>query len=853
MAVPRTTILLVEDEAINAMAVIMELNAEGYDVTHVLTGEAAVDAVATSTDYFGLILMDIDLGRGIDGTEAARRILAVAEIPIVFLSSHTEREIVARTESISSYGYVVKNSGITVLDASIKMAIKLFEARKREREKDRALRTSEERFHALFERAPLGYQSLDAEGRFVDVNEAWVETLGYTREEIIGTWFGDLLLPEHQPVFQQRFHFFKTAGQIHTEFEMIHKNGSHRLVEFEGRVGYDEHGRFKQTHCILSDITELREAMLAEAASQERLRAVFNLSSVGMAVSGMDGHWSETNRAFRELIGYSATELENLTNADITLPEDWPASRDGLSDLIAGRNQGYRIEKRYVRKDGSIIWADVSVSPMRDSSGTITGAVGAVVDITSKKEAEEKLATRERMFRTLAESSQDYIMLYDRQCRHLYMNPAAIEASERSMSELIGKTHREAGFDSVMCDTWEAKIGRVVETGEPTQQLFEYVGVHSSVYLDLRFWPIPGKDGKVEQVLAVSRDVTDLRRAGEVERRLTERLNLATAAGAIGIWDWDIARNELVWDDRMHELYGVPRDRFGGVYEAWLACIHPDDRESCNAAVDRIVESGNNYQSEFRVLSTDGNMKFFKSYGVVQRNKEGRAVRITGISCDITDRKETEEKLRLLVAQKDVMMRELQHRIKNNLTVVASLIGIGKDSLGPGHADKILRDTMDRISAISSAYDKLNLSDDLVSVDLRSYFADLIATIVRTYAVEGRDIRVKTELADFRLDSRLAMPLGLILNELITNALKYAYADRKNGELRVTLSNSETDLVGGIRLRVEDDGPGFPPEFVPDSSFGMGYRLVHLLAEQIGGTLTVASGPGARIQLDISE
>ncbi len=432
MSAPCTTILLVEDEAITAMAVSMELRAEGYDVTHVLTGEGAVDAVTESNGPFSIILMDVDLGAGIDGTEAARRILAAREIPIVFLSSHTEKDIVARTESISSYGYVVKNSGITVLDASIKMAIKLFEARRSEREKDQALRTSEERFQALFERAPLGYQSLDAEGRLVEVNEAWLAILGYTREEIMGAWFGDFLPPEYQAAFRQRFPLFKATGKVHTEFEMIHKNGSHRLVEFEGRIGYDDHGGFKQTHCILSDITEHREVCWRRPQARNAF-VRFSISQVsGMAVSDTDGHWGETNRAFQELTGYSAAELENLTNEDITLAEDWPASRDALSDLFAGRNEGYRIEKRYVRKDGRIVWADVSVSPMRDSSGKITGAVGAVVDITAKKQAEEKLATRERMFRALAENSQDYIMLYDRECRHLYVNPAGIQVSGRS-------------------------------------------------------------------------------------------------------------------------------------------------------------------------------------------------------------------------------------------------------------------------------------------------------------------------------------------------------------------------------------------------------------------------------------
>ncbi|MCA1754004.1 MAG: response regulator, partial [Spirochaeta sp.] len=188
------TILLVEDEVLIAMAEKAQLQKYGYDVHHVSTGEKAVETIADTTHPVDLILMDIDLGSGIDGTEAARQILKEVEIPIVFLSSHTEPEVVEKTEKITSYGYVVKNSSTTVIDASIKMAFRLFDVNIKlrgeliERKRiDEALQESEVKFRALFEKGPIGvaYHEMvyDDSGkaidyRFLAANESYLKLTG---------------------------------------------------------------------------------------------------------------------------------------------------------------------------------------------------------------------------------------------------------------------------------------------------------------------------------------------------------------------------------------------------------------------------------------------------------------------------------------------------------------------------------------------------------------------------------------------------------------------------------------------------------------------------------------------------
>ena len=168
-----------------------------------------------------------------------------------------------------------------------------------------ALRESEERFVNLFQRAPLGYQSLDSNGYFVEVNEAWLSTLGYLREEVIGKWFGDFLAPEFAEAFRTRFPIFKAQGKIHSEFEMIHKNGDIRFIAFEGRIGHKKDGSFEKTHCILQDITERKKIESELIAAKEKAEESDRLKSAFLANMS-----HEIRTPLNSIIGFSDLMLD---------------------------------------------------------------------------------------------------------------------------------------------------------------------------------------------------------------------------------------------------------------------------------------------------------------------------------------------------------------------------------------------------------------------------------------------------------------------------------------------------------------------------------------------------------------
>jgi two-component sensor histidine kinase/HAMP domain-containing protein len=224
---------------------------------------------------------------------------------------------------------------------------------------------------------------------------------------------------------------------------------------------------------------------------------------------------------------------------------------------------------------------------------------------------------------------------------------------------------------------------------------------------------------------------------------------------------------------------------------------------------------------------------------VVERTNE--------LHLEIIERKRAEEALRQLVKQKGILLKELQHRVKNSLAVVSGLLGLEMQNLADARSKEIFIATQSRIHSISSFYERLYNSADLERVDLRDYINDLAKTLQKTYIPDSGIIQIKTTLDEIKLDAKRVIPLGLIVNELIMNALKYAYPAGVQGEIRIDLKKS----ADKITLSVSDDGVGLPEELDPKTHDGIGLSLVRMLTKQIDGELTLKreKGTGVFIQL----
>jgi len=250
---------------------------------------------------------------------------------------------------------------------------------------DKALLESEERFQLLFNQAPLGYQSLDIDGNFLEVNQQWLDTLGYTRDEVIGKWFGDFLSPDYQDGFRQRFPIFKEQGHIHSEFEMIHKNGNKLFIAFEGRIGYNTNGEFKQTHCILQDITQRKQSEEKLRQSSVHWKRTFNAIQDSVTLLDTNQNVIESNKAFLDLINKPETEVLNHPCYGFVHRTSCP-----IEDCPYVRMKKSKKRETMVLEINNMIF-EVTVDPMFDDTDNILGAVHIVKDVTRSKQAESEL------------------------------------------------------------------------------------------------------------------------------------------------------------------------------------------------------------------------------------------------------------------------------------------------------------------------------------------------------------------------------------------------------------------------------------------------------------------------------
>jgi len=324
MGETKKTILIVEDEIILSMLEKTTLEREGFAVLTASTGEKALGLFGRP-HAIDLILMDIDLGSSMDGTEVAEKILETDDIPILFLTSHNEPEIIEKTEKITSYGFVTKSSNHAILLTSIKMAFRLFEARQKEKKNERALRASETRFRTLLHDLPaLAIQGYGMDGITQYWNPASERMYGYTAEEAIGKSLLDLIIPdEMKEGVAGAIRRMADYGELIPPGELVlrQKNGQPvHVYSNHTMVRTPEHGL--ELFCLDTDISERKLIESRLRASEKKFSDIFHHSSHPiMIVDTETGAFAEVNEAMirnleyseDELVGHSAVELGIIT------------------------------------------------------------------------------------------------------------------------------------------------------------------------------------------------------------------------------------------------------------------------------------------------------------------------------------------------------------------------------------------------------------------------------------------------------------------------------------------------------------------------------------------------------------
>lgn len=347
----------------------------------------------------------------------------------------------------------------------------------------------------------------------------------------------------------------------------------------------------------------------------------------------------------------------------------------------------------------------------------------------------------------------------------------------------------------------------------------------------------------------------DERAKTEAELRQSRKdLDRAQEVGQIGSWRLDVVRNVLTWSDENHRIFGVPKNT-PMTYETFLEQVHPDDRQSVDSKWKASL-LGEDYDLEHRII-VDGEVRWVREKAYLEFDEAGELLGGFGISQDITERKqaehalsEREERIRVSLEEKEVLLKEIHHRVKNNMQVISSLVALQADELQDPAMRSVLLDVTDRVRSMALVHEKLYQSGDLARVDFAEYARSLLNYLWRAHGTRASGIRLAMDLAPVWLSVNEALPCGLILNELVSNALKHAFRGRTDGEVAVSLGDSPQR---GVRLGVRDDGRGLPEWFDWRQARSLGLRLVQMLAGQLNADVEVSGRKGTEFIITFEE
>lgn len=872
----KKTILLVEDEVIIALGTAKSLERRGYRVVLAHTGEDAVRESTQNPDI-DLVLMDIDLGPGIDGTEAAQRILAVRSLPVVFLSSHTEQSLVDKVRGITRYGYVVKNSGDFVLNASVEMAFELFEAHLREQ-------VHTDRYRAVVQSLPDLMFVMSEDGTFLEAYAPNPNSLSVPIDQIPGTRlrdaFGDEEANRHVAVYRscletgetQSFEYELPVGDTIRKYEArISKAGEETVL------------------AIVRDITDRRaiEETLDKQARLQRVLVDIATSCINLPTADIPGtihrglgKMAETVDADRAYVfdydfarGVAVNTYEWCApgiEPQIESLRALPLEHISAAVELHRRGRAHHLPDLSALPDGELrrvleaqgIRSLLTVPLM--SGGECVGSVGFDCvrhpHVFSQEEhgllsvfaevlvnLRERQGTEERL-RVLFDSARDNILIHE-------VGPDGVPGPyidvNPSTCETLGYTREELLSMSPLDTTEKGEAEKIssVLSGLPFGEsvLVEATGrrkdgITVPFELHLHRLTLQGHDS----IIAISRDISLRKRQEEMQRQINEMAPVA-------IFVFDLNQRRLVFGNAEYQRHlGYSFDELRAMGDELTETIyHPEARERLFEVDQRIRadREGKVFETDYKLLRKNGSVGWgYARETVLTRNPDGSPEQVIGIGVDITERKEAEERITCLLKEKELLLTEVHHRIKNNMTTMISLLSLQAGVAEDAKVVEALTEAQSRMHSMTVLYDKLYRSQNVSEISVGDYIPPLVREIVATHAAESR-VALDLEVGDYVLPVTTGAGLGVIVNELVTNAIKYAFPKGSRGTISVF---TEKDLENR-RLVVADNGVGLPESIGLGSSGGFGLMLVSSLAEQHGLEISIERGSGTRFAIALGK
>ncbi|MBD3615959.1 MAG: PAS domain S-box protein [Gracilimonas sp.] len=668
--------------------------------------------------------------------------------------------------------------------------------------------------------------------KILDANAAAVQVLGFSKKKFLKKRILDFGIKKsfneldsdpkrNNHLSLDNIWLFKTEAGKDIYFQL-----SAHMINYKGRPA---------KLVVAHNVTEIIEG---KTSQKKLLSSQLNLNNFPLAEIEWDPslkiiRWSEKAE---ELFGYSEEEaistdrlLQKFIHED-----DLDYVHQTLEKTYKEGKEEVSLIHRNITKDGTVIYCEWYNSFLYDNNGDVVSIYSLTHDVTEREEA--LLSTRRsvRSYQDLFNSISDAIYLLNKEGYIVEVNEGLESTFGYRRREVIGKHNKILAAPGKYDEERIQEIIRLAHNGKPGK--YEGWGrKKNGEIFPTEFLVNTGNYFGEEVLIVIERDISERRESEEALKHREGLFSKLFNSSPIGIALLNEHREVEMVNDGFEQLFGYREDELKGLDLDKLIVLEQDHEEAI-----RLSESERVKQATEKRIRKDGTILDVIIYAVpvvVEKSVVG----IYGIYVDITDRRKAEEQVRKSLREKEMMLAEIHHRVKNNLAVITGLLELQSYSAESESAKRILKDSQMRVNSIAMVHEKLYQSEDFSEVDINQYFEELSGIIHKTMQQSDLEVDIELNIKPVKLPITQAIPCGLLLNEILSNSFKHAFTDSKKGNIKICLSQPEDKLL----LIIQDDGIGLPENSEMDITKSMGMTLIKTLAKQLNASFSFRNEGGA--------
>jgi PAS domain S-box-containing protein len=721
---------------------------------------------------------------------------------------------------------------------------------------------TKERFRMLVESSPIGL-FLIVDGRIKYTNTGGLELLNERVEDYIyDEVFIDLFKDEDKVVVKEDVEKVRNGDRPpYREVMMVLRDGTEKEVGIRMTLSF--HDRSPAIQVTVTDLSTriqlMREQMRATLAeesnlmlkeeitkhkkTQARLRDAeeFNRSiiesSIDMIVAfDMEGNLQQYNHAFSVEFGIEPNQESALNFKEFLIDEK---TASGVFEELQQRSY-FSGEIEGKRISGETFSMFVSVATMRDGTGHYLGAMAVGRDITDMKLAEEELKSSEERYRDILENTPDIVFVVDSSGHFTYANPSFYKKlgfTKKTLSKTtikgIIKSFPTKNKDWI--NTLNGKQEERVFLDSKGEELI-VLGASSAQYDD---------NGKAIGMRGIYLDISEMRHHEKEAKSQSAKLD-SIFNSTQNLIMFTLNRDDQITSfnnnfKRLMEDKLTKSVELGMSFVSNISKFITDESYQGQIRLFKKALKGNAKDFELPLKIASGEVKWFHIFLYPISSDEAQN-EISCIAYDITERKEIDRAIRLALKEKEILLKEVHHRVKNNLQVISSLMSLQKSFVKDPTLVQVLEESQSRIATMSYIHESLYRHTDFSSISFADYLQRLSTNLIHSYSTPDCEVALQSAFEDVYLTLDQAIPSGLIVNELVSNSLKYAFKGRKRGVVFLRVAK----LDGRIEIEVRDDGVGLPDDFSLNKNESLGLYLIQALSEQLEAELVVESTKDGR-------